>query len=382
MAEQRRFSAGKTPYIRKADTSTYGTEVIMRDFVISLLPLIIFAWVKNGLLPFIDGNVGVLQMLYPLIFVFIGGFSSIFIERIFYYIVSKDSEEADKKLKHSYGLIPGLLLAMVLPINTPIWILLLGVVFGVVVGKLLFGGFGYNIFNPALIGYVFIISAFYGVIVSSGGVLNANEIGEITSGVTPLTGFKGSSLNPEGLSSTIEAYGGLGNFFLGFIPGSIAETSSLLCIVSFAYLAFRKAINWRIPVVYVGTVFILSYIIGAINGYATDFTFALFSVLSGGLFFGAVFMATEPVTSPRTPNGKIIYALFLGVLTVMLRNISGMPEGVATSILFMNLFTPTLDNVFAKVRVADKPSKMVVNYAIAGLLVVAIFGFTLLQMGA
>lgn len=376
MAEQKRFNAGIAPYIRKANSKSYGTEVMMRDFTISLLPLIIFAWVKNGLIPFIDGNVGVFQMLYPLLFVLIGGISSVVLEGIFFLIRNKD-EDIKKKLKFSYGVIPGLLLGMVLPLHTPIWVLLFGTVFGVVIGKLFFGGFGYNIFNPALVGYVFIIFAFYGVITANGGVLNANEIGTVVSGVTPLTGFK----NTADVASTIDAYGGLGNFFLGFIPGSIAETSSLLCLVSFVYLLVRKTINWRIPVVYVGTVFILSFIIGAIKGYSTDLSFATFSVLSGGLLFGAVFMATEPVTTPRTPNGEIVFALFLGAITVMLRNISDMPEGVATSILFMNLFTPTIDNIFAKVRVKDKPSKMVASYAVVGIMVIAIFGFTLIQLG-
>lgn len=376
MAEQKRFNSGITPYIRKANSKSYGTEVMMKDFIISLIPLIIFAWVKNGLLPFIDGNVGVFQMLYPLIFVLVGGLISVVVEGIYFLIINKE-EDIKKKLRFSYGVIPGLLLAMVLPLHTPIWVLVFGTVFGVVVGKLLFGGFGYNIFNPALVGYVFIVIAFYGVINANGGVFNANEIEGVISGVTPLTGFK----NNTDVVATIDTYGGLGKFFLGFIPGSIAETSSLLCLVSFAYLLVRKTINWRIPVIYVGTVFVLSYIIGAINGYGTDLSFSLFSVLSGGLMFGAVFMATEPVTTPRTPNGEIVFALFLAALTVMLRNISDMPEGVATSILFMNLFTPTIDNIFAKVRVKDKPSKMVASYAVAGILVLAIFGFTLIQMG-
>lgn len=376
MAEQRRFNSGITPFIRKADSKSYGTEVMMRDFVFSLIPLILFAWVKNGLLPFIDGNIGVFQMLYPLIFVLVGGLTAVVVEGIYFLIVNKDVDVI-KKLKFSYGVIPGLLIAMVLPLHTPIWVLVFGIVFGVIVGKMLFGGFGYNILNPALVGYVFIVIAFYGVINANGGILNANEIGDVISGVTPLTEFKAGG----NVQATIDSYGGLGNFFLGMIPGSIAETSSVLCIASFIFLLIRKTINWRIPVVYVATVFVLSFVLGAIKGYGTDLSFSTFSVLSGGLLFGAVFMATEPVTSPRTPNGEIVFALFLGALTVMLRNISDMPEGVASSILFMNLFTPTIDNVFARVRVKDKPMQMVARYAIVGVLVIAIFGFTLIQLG-
>ncbi|HEY8445004.1 MAG TPA: RnfABCDGE type electron transport complex subunit D [Bacilli bacterium] len=377
MAVQKRFNVGKNPYIRKADNTTYGTNVIMRDFLISLLPLVLFAWVKNGILPFAKGDCGFFQMLYPLLFVLIGGLSTYLIEGLYYLIFFKE-ENICERLSKSYAIIPGVLLAMVLPLNTPIWLLVLGSIFTSVIGKLLFGGFGYNIFNPALIGYVFISVAFFGVIRSAGGTLNPTESLEIVSNATPLSNFFS---NPSmEIDKAIEPYGNLLNFFVGLIPGSIAETSSLLCIVSFVYLLVRRVINWRIPVIYIGTVFIFTYLIGALNGYATDLRYPLFQILSGGLFFGAVFMATEPVTSPRTPNGEIIFAIFLGVITVMLRYLTDNPEGVASSILFMNLFTPTIDNVFAKVRVANKPINKVMGYVYAGIIVLAIVGFTLIQL--
>lgn len=376
MAEQKRFNVGKNPYIRKADTAVYGTNIMMRDFLISLLPLILFAWFKNGILPLIDGNATVLQMLYPLIFVIVGGLSTYLIEGLYYLIFLKE-ENIIEKLRKSYAIIPGVLLAMVLPLNTPIWLLIIGSIFAVVVGKLLFGGFGYNIFNPALLGYVFLSVAFYGVIVESGGALNATESLEIVSQATPLANFFNNMSQP--LDDAISPYGNLLDFFIGFIPGSIAETSALLCIVSFVFLLVRRVINWRIPVIYVGTVFVFTYLIGATNGYATDLRYPLFQILSGGLFFGAVFMATEPVTSPRTPNGEIVFALFLGVLTVMLRFLKN-PEGVATSILFMNLFTPLIDRMFAETRVADKPSKKVMSYVYVGIIILAVVGFTLINL--
>lgn len=376
MAEQKRFNIGKNPYIRKADTTTYGTNIMMRDFLLALLPLVLFAWVKNGILPFTKGDCGFLQMLYPLVFVLVGGLSAYLIEGLYYLLFFKE-ENICRKLKKSYAVIPGVLLAMVLPLHTPIWLLILGAMFATVVGKLLFGGFGYNIFNPALLGYVFLTVAFYGVIVDSGGALNPTESLEIVSQATPLTNFFNNIDKP--LDNAISPYGGLLNFFTGFIPGSIAETSALLCIVAFIFLLIRRVINWRIPVIYVGTVFVFTYLIGALNGYATDLRYPLFQILSGGLFFGAVFMATEPVTSPRTPNGKIVFALFLGVLTVMLRYLKN-PEGVATSILFMNLFTPVIDRVFARTRVADKPIKQIMSYVYVGVILIAIIGFTLIGL--
>ncbi len=156
--------------------------------------------------------------------------------------------------------------------------------------------------------------------------------------------------------------------FLGFTPGALAETSALLCLLAFIFLTIRKTIDWRIPTIYVGSVFVLTYIIGAINGYAGTLNYALFGVLNGGLMFGAVFMATEPVTSPRNPNGVILYSFGLGALTVLFRFASSMPEGVATSILIMNMFTAALERFSAKLRVEPNKRKVVVSYALIGLL--------------
>ncbi len=373
MAIVKRFPAGKTPYIRRADVST-NTNLIMRDFLIALLPLVVFAWIKNGLLPFIAGDCGLFGMLYPLIFVAVGTLSGFIVEGLYFLIFKKEKDLS--KLKESFSLIPGLLLAMILPLNTPIWVLILGSVFAILVGKMVFGGFGHNIFNPALIGYIFIMTAYYGVISANGGYLNPSEVG-ILSGATPLSSFFGAT----DLNEIIASYGGLSNFFFGFHSGSIAETSALLCLLAFVYLVVRKVINWRIPVIYITTVFVLTYIIGATQGYALDLRYPLFQIFNGGLFFGAVFMATEPVTSPRTPNGKIFFALFLAALTVMLRYISDMAEGVATSILFMNMFTPLLDRAMGKLRILGKDKKVIITYLILTVAVLAIFGFTLLQIG-
>lgn len=373
MVEQRRFGLYKGPYIRHADFST-NTSSMMRDFIIALLPLILFAWYKNGLSPMLKGDAGFLQMLYPLLFVILGGAFSFVIEGLYFLVFLKE-KDVFSRLKTSFAVIPGILLAMVLPLNTPIWLLAMGCIFGTVIGKMIFGGFGYNIFNPALIGYLFIQTAYLGIINNNGGYLNPTEITAVTS-ATPLTQFFANN----DYKATLSQYGGLFNFFVGTIPGSMAETSSLLCLFALVFLLYRRVINWRIPVVYIVTVFVATLLLGIKLGYGFDLQFGLFNLFSGGLMFGAVFMATEPVTTPRTPNGEIVFALFLGVVTVMLRYLVK-PEGVASSILFMNLFTPLIDNIFAKVRVKDNPKKMVMSYVYVGIFVLAIFGFTLMQVG-
>lgn len=381
MTAQRKFAYGgkeKAPFIRKADNlkpfAIGPTNVIMRDFIIALIPLIIFAWVKNGLIPFLDPNPALrpsfLEMLYPLLFILIGGLFTYSLEALYYSLFYKlRGEELFTKLSTSYATIPGLLLAMVLPHNTPIWTLLIGCIFATVIAKLLFGGFGHNIFNPALIGYLFVMVAYIGVIQNNGGFLNLVEADAITT-ATPLAHF---ASNPKAsIDTLLEPYGSIWNLFLGLKPGSSAETSALLCVVAFVYLAVRRVIDWRIPVLYILTFFVLVYIIGAFQGYALDLRYALFHLFTGGLFFGAVFMATEPVTGPKSPNGRVVYAISLGVLTVLFRFVGAFPEGVASAIITMNLFALLIDRIFAKLRVSDRRSKIITTYAIVTLLLVMI----------
>lgn len=380
MVKQRRFALQKTPFLRLAD-GKQDTTTIMRDFLIALVPLMLFAWFKNGILPFISTNPAIkttfFEMLYPLIFMITGALTTFFIEGIYFALVEKiqKPKELMQKLQLSYALIPGLLLGMLLPLYTPLWLLVVGSAFAVIVGKLLYGGFGHNIFNPALLGYLFVMVGYYGVILNAGGILNPIEADAIVS-ATPLTNFSANQF--ADIESLIAPYGTIWDFFLGTIPGSMAETSALFILLAGVFLVIRRVISWRIPVLYIGSVFVLTYIIGAFNGYATNLNYSLFHIFSGGLFFGAMFMATEPVTKPKTPNGEVLYALFLGVLTVLFRFVGTFPEGVASAIIVMNLFAIILDRISAKTRVQTKRSKVVITYAVfaAILLVISLYTIT------
>ncbi|HHU79989.1 MAG TPA: RnfABCDGE type electron transport complex subunit D [Acholeplasmataceae bacterium] len=375
----RRFALGKAPFQRITDEKRLSTSQIMRDFIIALVPLILFGWVKNGLLPFIREEISVIEMLYPLILILVGALTSVVSEVIFFYVWKKTNtwEGLKKELSLSYGVIPGLLIAMIVPIYTPVWVLMLGCVVANILFKMLFGGFGHNILNPALMGYAFITTAFYGVITSSVGQ-GFFLPSELASGATPLQNLAGlgSVTNPDVL---ISPYGSLLDFFLGTVPGGLAETSSLLIILSCIFLIARKVISWVIPVIYVGTVFVLTLIIGLIS---TDngLTFALFNVLSGGLLFGAVFMATEPVTSPKTPNGKVIFALLLGVLTVLFRLSGKLPEGVATSILLLNLFVPMIDRFAATIRAKKINRQVILKYVGMGVFILLLAFYTVFHV--
>jgi len=359
----KRFPIAKAPYIRIADNKKFRTETIMRDFTIALIPIILFTWIKNGILPFLSNDPMIqttfIEMIYPLLLIAVGGFTS-WIAEAFYlsaFMGKKTIKDLKVELKVSFPLIPGILIAMIVPLYTPIWVLVLGCLFATIIGKMLFGGFGFNLFNPAILGYVFIGTAFSGVIADAGGYLNTAEA--VVSAVTPLQNF---AANPgAGYDVLVGQYGGLWNFFLGNIPGSMSETSSLLIIMGFTILAIRGTVSWRIPVMYVGTFFVLTLIIGLSLGHGL--WYPLFNLFSGGLMFGALFMASEPVTSPKSPNGKIIYGVALGIFTVLFRLVGNFPEGVATSILLMNLFTPMIDRFASAQRAQGFTKKTISKYA-------------------
>ena len=237
------------------------------------------------------------------------------------------------------------------------------------VGKLLFGGFGNNVFNPALIGRLFVISSYSVIISNNGGYLNPYELDTLST-ATPLS--NASVVSGIGTYELLIApYGNLWNFFFGMIPGTVGEVSSLLCIIGFIYLTLTKVIKWKIPVVYILTVFLMTYMIGNIND--LGIWYPLFQIFSGGLMFGAVFMSTDPVTSPTTPIGQVLYGLFLGILTVIFRYLTPYPEGVLTSILTMNMLVFIVDKIGSKARFSFK--KSLPSFLIAWLLIVGMGGY-------
>lgn len=375
----KKFLLGKAPFIRSVDEKKISTTRIMVDVLIALTPIILFAWYKNGILPFIKlSSVSFLTMLWPLLFVLVGGLTSMLLEGVYFSLFKqvKGFKNILKEINLSYACLPGIILALILPLYTPIWILMLGCLMANIVFKMLFGGFGHNIFNPALIAYAVIMAAFAGTL--GGSYLNPLEQINLVgiSSVTPLSNYMGNL--GGSYEELVAPYGSLLNFFIGNIPGSLGETSALLIIVGFIYLVIRKAIKWYVPTIYVGVVFVISYLVGLVNG-ETGIWYPLFNVLSGGLLFGAVFMATEPVTTPKSPNGKVIFAVFLGIFTCLFRFIGSMPEGVATSILFVCLFTPLIDRFAAIIRSARISKKAILKYATIVVLMCAITSYTVFK---
>lgn len=316
------------PFLR----SKNSTNKIMLHLLVALLPIIIFTVYKNGYIPYSHGLISFIEIFNPLLTIFIGALTSFVVESIYALILKKKNY-----IKNSYAFFPGLFLALILPLHTPIYVVVIGSVVASI-SKIIFGGFGKNMFNPALVGYLFIILVFSSILTTD-NYFNQYELDTISS-PTPLT----NASMVSGIGSydeLVEPYGDLSNFLIGTIPGSLAETSALLCIVAYIYLSFTKTIKWRIPLVYVATVFIITFGIGRLLG--EGIYYPLFHILSGGLMFGAVFMATDPITSCVTPIGQVLQGILLGIITVIFR-FTGV-EGVAYSILIVNALVFLLDKI-------------------------------------
>lgn len=228
---------------------------------------------------------------------------------------------------------------LTLPPNLPLWMVAVGIAFGVFFGKEVFGGTGRNIFNPALVGRLFITIAFPSYMASTwtdpvqtqGNWFNMNLV-DATTSATPLTFIKGGQDLPYEIWDLL----------VGAAPGSMGETFRLGIIIAGIWLIGTKVASWRIPTAYIATVLILSTI-----GYVLfpgQVAMPVYQLLTGGLLYGAFFMATDPVSSPFTNSGKIIYGIGLGLLTVLIRSFSGFTEGVMFSIILMNAFGPLIDS--------------------------------------
>ena len=250
-----------------------------------------------------------------------------------------------KKEIHEGFLVTGLIFPLILPPTLPLWMVAVGVMFGVLFGKEAFGGTGRNIFNPAIVGRIFLSIAFPKIMTSYwqlpfssglGGLLHYQNIDAITS-ATPLTVFKNQGI--------ITAYKDL---LLGFNTGCIGETFRIGIIAGGLFLILIKIVDWRIPLAYLFTVVIFPLLSNHILH--TKFAPPIFQILSGGLLLGAFFMATDPVTSPFTKPGRWIAGILLGILTVLIRGLSGYVEGVMFSILLVNALGPLIDTIVLKVR--------------------------------
>ena len=284
-----------------------STQRIMLDVIIALLPATAAAIVIFGA-----------PALVPILSCVIAA------------VVSEFLFNAITRRKQSIGdlsaVVTGLLLGLNLSTNVPVWQCVLGSVFAIVFVKCLFGGLGHNFANPAITARVFMLVSFTQVM---GGAMPKGV--DLVTSATPLEVL---STGGEGLPSLLD-------MFLGVRGGAVGETCVIALLIGFAYLVIRRVIRWYVPAIFVGSVFVL-YLI-----FTGDITMAAYEMMAGGLFIGAIFMATDYVTTPITSKGKVVFALGCGVITFIIRYFCSYPEGVSFSILIMNILTPFIEKLTA-----------------------------------
>lgn len=302
-----RLTVSSSPHIRASIT----TRRIMLDVLIALLPAaaasaVIFGWRALGIIAACVISAVAAEFLFNLL------------------------SKHEQTVSDLSAAVTGLILALNLRADAPIWQCVLGSVFAIIVVKCLFGGIGCNFANPAITGRIFMMICFAGTIGGGMAPLVSSEP-DLVSGATPLVVLGSGGELPS-----------LTDMFLGMRGGAMGETCIAAILLGFVYLVIRGVIKFETPLIFVATVFVLCLIA------ENSFTAALYQILAGGLVFAAVFMATDYVTTPITRSGKMIFAFGCGLITFLIRYFGNYPEGVSFSILFMNIISPYIEKWTAK----------------------------------
>ncbi len=252
---------------------------------------------------------------------------------IFEYLIQRFLMKKEPTLCDGSAILTGVLLAFNVPSNLPIWIILIGALAAIGIGKMSFGGLGNNIFNPALVGRVFLLISF-----------PAQMTTWPVPDVFPMT-YTDAETGATILSSLHEGGAPLPamvDMLIGRIGGSLGEVSAIALLLGFAFMLWKKIITWHIPVSILATVFVFTGILYLVN--PTVYVNPFIHLLSGGLLLGSIFMATDYVTSPMSKNGMIVYGIGIGLLTAVIRIFGSYPEGMSFAILIMNAFTPLINS--------------------------------------
>jgi len=322
------FLVNSSPHYRCSDS----TMSLMRDVIIAMIPIL--------------GGAVVFFGFRSLMLTLVSVGCCVAFESLFNWVTKRKNTVHDLS-----AVVTGMILAFNLPVVTPYWMVAIGAFFAIVVVKCLFGGLGKNFLNPALAARAFLfswptimttftkpfasvywdLSFIFGEPMFTDGVMSDSVDWDTVTGATALKSLKAGIVPDYSLQE----------MFVGNIPGSIGETSALLILLGLAYLLFRKVITWHIPVFYLGSVALLTFLFPA--GNMNNLSYMSYELLSGGLLLGAVFMATDYTTSPLSRLGKVIYAVGCGGLTVLLRTFGDFPEAVSYSILIMNVVALAID---------------------------------------
>lgn len=244
-----------------------------------------------------------------------------------------------KHLNTSFPWVTALLYVGMMGVNKPLYVIFIGSFIAIFIGKLVFGGFGHNIFNPAGVGRAVSVLSFGGFI--------TDKFADVVTGATPnqvMETLGWVIKDPAVVTKYLDQFGGLWSLATGGYVGGLGETNTLLILAVGIYLAVRKIIDWRVPVVFLGSLFAFASILAAMKG--MGIWYPVFHMVTGGAMFGAIFMMTDPVTSPTSIPGRIVFAFGVALLTFLIRVKGSLPEGMIRSILFMNMMTPLIDRAF------------------------------------
>ena len=301
----------------------HSTQSLMRDVILALLPALGFSVAVYGL-----------SVLYVTAIAVV---SCVLVE----FLIQKYLIKGPVTLGNLSAVVTGILLAFNLPSNIPWWIIVIGAVVAIGVAKMTFGGLGHNPFNPALVGRVFLLIA-YPVQMTSFAQPVGGEYVDAFAGATPLAALKAQAIEVGDVN--------LLNMFAGVMPGSMGEIAAAALLVGGLYMLWRRVITWHIPVAVLGSMAAFAFVVALAQG-GGEALYALpaFHLLAGGAMLGAIFMATDYVTSPMTPKGMIIYGVGIGVITMVIRMWGAYPEGMSFAILLMNAVTPLI-NKYVKPR--------------------------------
>lgn len=339
------FIRHTSPYIRK----NVSVKRMMLDVIIALVPIVLFAAIQNG------WN-GIYVILASVLTMLVVEFVAVALIKWPDGMPRKDlfTKAGFKKVLEGFTVnnitcpvISALIFSLLLPAATPVYVVIVGSLVGILFGKLVFGPYGNNIFNPAAVGFVFVKLCFAGQIDAAlthqaSIVFPSLVQNDVITGGTPLGQIAGNLSN---FGTALSTYS-LQDLFFGQVPGAMGEVCSLLIIVAFVYLAARRAIDLRVTLSMIVSFTIVAicagFVLNSKNG-TNVLDFTLYQVMAGGLLFGAVFMITDPVTSPVTKFGRVAYGTFAGLLAVMIRFMGAYPEGVAFAILLANMLASAMD---------------------------------------
>jgi Na+-translocating ferredoxin:NAD+ oxidoreductase subunit D len=329
--QEKMSSLNKTLNIHTSPHIVKGisTDVIMRNVVFALVPLAIFAVYAFGI-----------SALFVLITAVL---SCVLTEHILCILTKKESTISDWSIT-----ITGLLYGLTLPPNFPLWMVFCGGFIAVALGKFIFGGLGYNVFNPALVGRAVLQAAFPVAITTWYPAFTAERFSKVTSSIFTLPFMEPvydtvSGATPLSAMKFDKQIADSADLILGLTSGSTGETSAILILLGGAYLVYRKMMNWRIPTGIFFSVVLISGVLYLSN--EQIYPSPVFMLFSGGLMLGAVFMATDMVASPITSLGCFVYGFIIGTMVVVIRLWGGLPEGVMYAILFANAISPHIDGL-------------------------------------